>query len=163
MREVHERTDEGRRHAEARPLGQPQAVVEFFQGTGRTERKGDHATRGCRRAGEFLIMCATGGVVRPENVLDGGVIFQERDNAGHTRVNFCEDGFGGGDFVREARGVAVVKGFEGGGEPTAKFDGIGSGGIDRNQTGGEVARAARVFCEAGEREVGVRQDVEVVK
>ena len=163
MREVHERTDEGRRHAEARTFGQAQAVVEFFQSAGRAERESDHAAGGVGRAGEFFKIRAAGGVACPENVFDGGMIFEKRDDVGRARVDFFEDGFGGGDFVREARGVAAVERLERGGESTAKLGGVGAGGIDGDQARGEVARAARVFGEAGERYVGVRQHVEVVE
>ena len=91
MREVHERTDERRRHAEAWTFGQAQPVVKFFQSARCAERKGDHAAGGIGRAGEFFEIRATGGVARPENVFDGGVIFEERDDAGRARVDFFKD------------------------------------------------------------------------
>ena len=78
-------------------------------------------------------------------------------------MDFFEDVFGVGDLVSEAGGVAGVERLGGKRDAAAELGGVGAVGVDDGEAGGEVADAAGVFGEAGEGDVGVGENVEVVE
>ena len=159
MGQIHERADQRRRHAEAGAFGEAEAVVEFFQVS--PQREGNHAAAGVGTAGEALVVFLRGGLQGPEDVADGGMCFQEGDDAGGGGVDFFEDAVGAADLRSEPGEIAGVEGLDEGGDAAAEFGGVRAGGVDGGDAGGEVAGARGVFGKAGHHDVGVGEDVDV--